>query len=203
MSSPPPILKIVRPFASAEEFIEAEGWTVTPKGMLLVGQRKRKVDSLVRFELALDNGERLMRAEAKVIEYSKTREDRPGGLKVRFKRFDGKTKAFIDRVVKAQKEPPKKDSEYPRREMISLPDIDEEAVLDSSPMSADIIIEGDSSPSATQVMDEGKDEDDSGVRRIALDPIEAPANRDELLQRLRERAKPAKVIEPEDDAETG
>ena len=64
------VVRIVRPYRTEAELIEAEGWTVTKKGMLLVGEGPRDPGTVVRFEVSLESGERLVRAEAKVLEHS-------------------------------------------------------------------------------------------------------------------------------------
>ncbi len=182
----PRILRIVRPYQTLDDFVAAEGWSVNKKGMLLIGQDAMDPDSVVRFEVALESGERVMRAEARVVEYSESRDDRPAGLKVRFKRFDAGTKALIERAVSESQPPPAVDESTqaeappPRPPMVSL--VDNE--LDEEP----IVIDVESSPSATSLLEGGR-EDDTGVRTRERKEIEAPPNREELLERLRERAR--------------
>lgn len=92
-------LHVVRPYASEAELIEREGWTVQSKGMLLVDQDALPADTVVRFDVALADGTKLVVAEGKVVGAQAADGDRPGGLRVRFRRFGASTKAFIDRVV--------------------------------------------------------------------------------------------------------
>lgn len=95
----PLILRITRPYESVEDYIESEGWTISSKRMILLDQPRLDRDTIVRFELSLQTGEKLIRAEARVVGYQAPTPDKPGGPKVRFKRFGGTTKTFIQQVV--------------------------------------------------------------------------------------------------------
>ena len=95
----PRILRITRPYESVEDYIASEGWTISSKRMILLDQPRLERDTIVRFELSLPSGEKLIRAEARVVGYQAPTPDKPGGPKVRFKRFGGTTKAFIQGVV--------------------------------------------------------------------------------------------------------
>jgi hypothetical protein len=95
----PRILRITRPYETVEDYIASEGWTISSKRMILLDQPRLERDTLVRFELSLQSGEKLIRAEARVVGYQAPTPDKPGGPKVRFKRFGGTTKAFIQSVV--------------------------------------------------------------------------------------------------------
>ncbi len=195
-------LKLVRPYDSVDDFLEAEGWSIQPKGMLLLEEPEAASGALVRFEVQLRTGERLIRAEGTVVGHAAAREDRPAGLKVRFKRLDARSKALIDRAGAAQALP-RPPTEPPRPPMVSLPDADG----DSSPSAVEIL--GESSPTASDAPDEVREPgEDSGVRRVTATAADPPRNRDELLARLRDRYRdPARVVEApaldRDDADTG
>jgi hypothetical protein len=108
------ILRIVRPYATEDEFLAGELWTLDAKGALLVGQTPLDPGTLVRFDVVLSNGERVIRAEGKVVKYVEATAARPGGLRVRFTRFGGSTKAFIDRAVELRRAaPPPASAETP------------------------------------------------------------------------------------------
>ena len=104
--SEPVILRIVRPYASEDEFLAGDLWTIDAKGALLVDQRALEPGTLVRFDVLLSSGERVIRAEGKVAKYVEPTATRPGGLRVRFTRFGGSTKAFIDRAVALRRAAP-------------------------------------------------------------------------------------------------
>ncbi|HEY6727357.1 MAG TPA: hypothetical protein VI197_25155 [Polyangiaceae bacterium] len=112
-SNKPRILRITRPYESVEDYIQSEGWTISNKRMILLDQPRFDRDTLVRFELSLQNGEKLIRAEAKVVGYQTPTPDKPGGPKVRFKRFGGTTKAFIQQVVAEHGPGPGLETLYP------------------------------------------------------------------------------------------
>jgi hypothetical protein len=81
--------------------------------MILLNQPRFEKDTIVRFELSLKSGEKLIRAEARVVGYHNATSDKPGGPKVRFKRFGGTTKAFIQRVMAEHGPGPGLDSVQP------------------------------------------------------------------------------------------
>lgn len=112
-SNKPRILRITRPYESVEDYIQSEGWTISNKRMILLDQPRFDRDTIVRFELSLQNGEKLIRAEAKVVGYQTATPDKPGGPKVRFKRFGGSTKAFIQQVVAEHGPGPGLETLYP------------------------------------------------------------------------------------------
>src|SRR5262245_52146129 len=103
----------MRPYESVEDYIQAEGWTISLKRMILLDQPRLDRETIVRFELSLQNGEKLIRAEARVVGYQAPTPDKPGGPKVRFKRFGGTTKAFIQEVVAEHGPGPGLDTVYP------------------------------------------------------------------------------------------
>lgn len=111
--SEPVILRIVRPYASEAEFLAGDLWTLDAKGALLVDQAALAPGTLVRFDVVLSTGERLIRAEGKVVKYVEPTPARPGGLRVRFTRFGGSTKAFIDRAVELRRAAPPARPEAP------------------------------------------------------------------------------------------
>ena len=112
-SNKPRILRITRPYESIEDYIQSEGWTISNKRMILLDQPRFERDTIVRFELSLQNGEKLIRAEAKVVGYQTPTPDKPGGPKVRFKRFGGSTKTFIQQVVAEHGPGPGLETLYP------------------------------------------------------------------------------------------
>jgi hypothetical protein len=97
------ILRVERPYASEDEFLAGDLWTIDAKAALLIGVAPLDPGTLVRFDVVLSTGERVIRAEGKVLKYVDATPARPGGLRVRFTRFGGSTKAFIDRVVQLRR----------------------------------------------------------------------------------------------------
>ena len=95
----PVTLHITRPYASVEEYLAAEAWTVDQHAMLLIDQPPLERDTAIIFDVTLEDGSRPIKAEARVSRVIEPTGDRPGGLRVRFKRYSALTKAFIDRAM--------------------------------------------------------------------------------------------------------
>lgn len=95
----PIVIHVLRPYASEDEFLARESFSISAKSMLLIEQSPLPAETAIVFDVSLANGQKLIRAEGKVIEHVAREGDRPAGLRVRFKRFGAATKAFIDRAV--------------------------------------------------------------------------------------------------------
>ncbi len=150
-------LRLARPYHSVDEYLAAEGWSITAKGMVLVGEPELETGTTVRFEIVLASGEKPIRAEGRVIGYVAARGQRPGGVKVRFNRLGAASKSFIDQVLATRGK--KGGAE----------------VRDAEPMSL----------RPNEVASAPHHEPPQRMPG----PISAPANREELLERLRERAR--------------
>lgn len=251
----PVVLHVIRPYASEEEFLEAEAWTIEARGMLLVDQRELEPNTLVVFDVGLSNGVKMMRAEARVLGYLAPSEEFPGGLRVRFRRYGSQTKAFIERALSVR------EAQLARAEHASsLPPrsgpAPEPAPTEASPVAgstAEAPTPGASSPAETTAAEraavegpapvapepapettataeapsqEGPREaepsgaespvrltpasvrpiatpqtrpfqEPSGIHRRLARTVPAPANRDELLERLRQRARALESITSE------
>jgi hypothetical protein len=98
MLSSPIVLHVLRPYTNEEEYLASERSSIESKTMLLIDQPPLPAETFIVFDVQLQNGEKPIRAEAKVIGHSLSTATEPGGLRVRFKRFGAKTKAFIDRA---------------------------------------------------------------------------------------------------------
>jgi hypothetical protein len=92
-------LHITRPYANVEEYLAAEAWSVDAHAMLLIDQPALDRDTAIIFDVTLADGSRPIKAEARVSRVVEPTGDRPGGLRVRFKRYSAPTKAFIDRAM--------------------------------------------------------------------------------------------------------
>lgn len=204
--SEPLVLRVVRPYATQEEFLAEESWTIIDdKSMILVGEELEK-DTIIRFELVLTDGSRLMRGEAKVTRAVPEADGRPAGIRVRFRRFGASTKELIDRVLADRKKtrrskrsatpaPLVLDAEpaisFPPEPALpsepvgsaSLPpDVEPDStVIDVPPIPAPIQASKRTPPPAPSSRRER-------LRSSRPGPVDPPPNREELLQRLRERA---------------
>jgi len=67
--------------------------------MLLIDQPPLDKDTAIVFDVTLRDGSRPIKAEARVTRHVEAEGERPGGLRVRFKRYGAPTKAFIERAV--------------------------------------------------------------------------------------------------------
>ena len=127
----PVVVHVVRPYSSEQEYLAAEAWSIDAKGMLLVDAEPLAPDTAVLFDVALADGQKPIRAEGRVVKVVAASNGRPGGLKVRFKRFGAATKAFIERAVKAQNaasEPER--ASHPEAERPSTPEAEQASQVD-------------------------------------------------------------------------
>jgi hypothetical protein len=93
------VLHVTRPYENEEAYIQAEAWTVDTRSMLLIDQAPIPADTVLTFAVTLGDGSRPIKAEAKVTGSVEPKDGRPGGLRVRFKRYGAPTKAFIERAM--------------------------------------------------------------------------------------------------------
>jgi hypothetical protein len=189
----PAVVHVIRPYSSEQDYLAAEAWSIDARSMLLIDAEPLPLDTAVLFDIALEDGHKPIRAEGRVVGMVAAQGERPGGMKVRFKRFGAATKAFIERAVKAKTaagepelasqlgadKPSSPEAERPSQvevERISMPELrasmtDLEAVPAPAP-----------APEPAPAADR-----DSGVQQRRPGPIAPPANREELLTRLRQR----------------
>lgn len=201
--SNPIVLHVVRPYQSEEEYLAAEAWSIDAKSMLLIGQRRLPPDTAVLFDVALGNGHKVIKAEARVVGAVAAKGDRPGGLRVRFKRFGATTKAFIDRAVaahaaaaEAQPAPPSAPSSpepgsapLAAPAPVSAPEEtrDRPSTPEAAPASdrrAEV-----APPPAEKPAQQNVAAERSGIHRRVVAPVPAPPNREELLEKLRARSR--------------
>jgi hypothetical protein len=207
--STPIVIHLHRPYGSEEEYIAHEHFSIEAKSMLLIDQPALPLDTAVVFDVTLENGQKPIRAEARVIGHVEPEGERPGGLRVRFRRFGAATKAFIDRAVNHT---PAADS-APVNSVAPVVDSGPRAsiapVVDSGPL-ASIAPVVDSAPSAAPPVDAcpalaigaaamhaatplhsgqpSEADETSGIHKKTCVPaVAAPPDREALLARLRGR----------------
>ena len=210
--SSPIVIHMHRPYGSEEEYIARERFSIEAKSMLLIDQPALPLDTAVVFDVTLDNGQKPIRAEGRVIGYEGPQGDRPGGVRVRFRRFGAATKAFIDRAVNGVPEASAPYSSPAVSAPIApAPPTTARSALEAAPdaapapqSAADAAPSGvlssetrlapalSSSPSpmpAALPINESNDGDEaSGIhKKTSLPYVAAPANREALLARLRGR----------------
>jgi len=171
--SSPIVIHLQRPYASEEEYLARERFSIEAKSMLLIDQPALPLDTAIVFDVTLENGQKPIRAEAKVVGYVEPQGEHPGGLRVRFRRFGAATKAFIDRAVNGASAP-------------LVPVVAAAAPLD---MKAEVALAGDlvHAPAAIANNSANDADETSGIHRKTATAVAAPANREALLARLRGR----------------
>ena len=190
--NPVVVVHVVRPYASEQDYLNAEAWTIDQRSMLLIDAEALPGDTAVLFDISLADGHKPIRAEGRVVGMVHESGGRPGGMRVRFKRFGAATKAFIERAVKAKSggaeperpsapeaEPPSQVDAAPER--ISLVDGDRASMPEVRLSMTDL------EPAQPPPPSSPSNREPSGLRQRVPGPVTAPANREELLQRLRQR----------------
>ncbi len=185
----PIVVHVVRPYPSEQEYLNAEAWSIDARTMLLINAEPLAPDTAVLFDVALGDGQKPIRAEGRVIGTTPAQGERPGGLRVRFKRFGAATKAFIERAVmlKSAADQPERPSQ-PDAARASAPEAEPPSVVDVERVSLPEVrasmtdLEAVAAASFTS-----NERERSGVRPRLPGPVAAPPHREELLERLRRR----------------
>jgi hypothetical protein len=100
--APPPLpaaIRITRPYASEDDFLEKELETLTRASITLLGAQARPQGVVLRFELVLTSGAVLMRGEGRVVGFKADAFEGLGGLTLRFTRLDTRSKALVDKAA--------------------------------------------------------------------------------------------------------
>jgi hypothetical protein len=198
----PVVVHVVRPYATEQEYLAAEAWSIDARGMLLLEVEALPVDTAVLFDVALSDGQKPIRAEGRVVAVVPEEGDRPAALRVKFKRFGAATKAFIERAVKAKSsggepdrpsQPGAERPSAPDAERVSVVEVERVSVVEVERVSV-VEVERPSLPDLRASMTgleavSPSSPEQSGVSQRKPGPVAAPANREELLARLRMRQK--------------
>jgi hypothetical protein len=186
--SSPIVIHVLRPYANEEEYLANESFSIDSKTMLLIDQAQLPADTAVVFDVQLQNGQKPIRAEAKVLGYVPAANGRPSGLRVRFKRFGAATKAFIDRAVAASAgaAPVSAPGAAPPSRPISVRAAPALGAEPAAPRAEAAQAAASVPPKVAPV---GERRESSGIHRRAVAMPATPVNREELLERLRTRAR--------------
>jgi hypothetical protein len=95
----PVAIRITRPYATDDELLAREPDTITRTGVTLLGAQSRPQGVVLRFELALANGTAILRGEGRVVGYKPNVQDGLGGLALRFTRLDTRSKSLVDKAA--------------------------------------------------------------------------------------------------------
>jgi hypothetical protein len=98
-SRSPVAIRITRPYASEDEYIERELETLSRTGVVLLHAQPRPEGVILRFEVVLASGQPVLRGEGRVVGYKSNALEGAPGLVLRFTRLDTRSKALVDRVA--------------------------------------------------------------------------------------------------------
>jgi hypothetical protein len=188
--SSPFTLRIVRPYASRDEFLQSDCWTVDRTEMLLVGVEGVSQGAHVNFEIVLENREVVVRGEGRALELIPPNNGRPGGVRIRFKQLDSASKSTLRKALEIQKrQAAEKVAAAPAAAPVAAPP---EAAPDAPAPEAPPLVGSSPAPLPADepivASPEPDREETSGIHRVT-GPIPTPGNREALLERLRERAR--------------
>jgi hypothetical protein len=184
-------LKLVRPYETEADYLASEAWTISRKSLLLLGQAPLPDGTGVRCQVTLRGGAKLIEAEGVAAGYIESRDDRPGGLKLKLSRMSPATQKLIQRALgaRAKSATPASAPEHSAPEH-SAPE--HSAPEHSAPRYS---APRHSAPAGASVSRAPNVELGSDRRARALGElgarrsvhVDVPANRDALLARLRQR----------------
>ena len=220
--SSPIVIHVLRPYANEEEYLASERFSIESKTMLLIDQAPLPAETPIVFDVQLQNGQKPIRAEAKVLGHVTATAGQPGGLRVRFKRFGAATKAFIDRAVAGSAPAPAAVTPPTRPTSVrptsvrptsarptsvrptSVRPTSVRPALAPEPVRLEAELARAAADSAPNVARAAERRESSGIHRRAVKLPVTPINREELLERLRTRARAAvRLSEPKPDKQTG
>jgi hypothetical protein len=185
---PPPTIRITRPWASEKEFIEGDLAYLGRTGVLLPNAPAREPGELIRFEIVLSTGAPVFRGEGHVVLYHAPGGAKPPGLEVRFTRIDARSKLVLDRVRERR-------TALVRSGSMPPPALVSQAPPGSMSLGPPPLIMSQAPPpggdtGSFRIIAVRSPETESAILRAkARGPIPPPPNREEMLERLRERAK--------------
>jgi hypothetical protein len=97
--SAPLAIRITRPYATEDDYLEQELDTLTRASITLIGAQPRPEGAMLRFELVLTSGQVLLRGEGRVTGFKPNAHQGLGGLSLRFTRLDSRSKALLDKAA--------------------------------------------------------------------------------------------------------
>jgi hypothetical protein len=189
---PPPLpaaIRITRPYASEDDFLDRELDTFTRASITLLGAQSRPQGVVLRFELVLASGQVLVRGEGRVVAFKANAFEGLGGLTLRFTRLDTKSKALVDRAAALREQrrpstrPPTHDTTTPDPMPLPPPPPTLPGMPRPAPQESGVVaFEADAAPQSEPSLPLARPSAPSASS------ADAP-ERDSLLERLRRRAK--------------
>jgi len=189
---PPVTIRITRPYGSENEFIDGDLAWIGRSTIVLADSPARKTGEVIRFEVVLKTGSPVFRGEGSVVAHNLPGSGKPPGLGVRFTRIDARSKLILDQI-RERRAALSRSGENPAATPVAAPP---EATPVAAPPEA---VAPAASPAATAAAPAVTTEIQPPIRaaseRRVVDranppsKVAAPSNRDEILERLRSRAK--------------
>jgi hypothetical protein len=198
-------IRIARPQATEDEFLEQELDTITRTGVTLLGAQPRPQGVVLRFEIVLASGTIVLRGEGRVVAFKPNAHQGLGGLTLRFTRLDSKSKALVDKAnavresrrpslhppPPSSRPPPVADmSPAPPPVVVSrVPPLPAVLPPEPSPVPPILAPPPPPPPARSSASKAAPPSARLPATNGRLAPLPAPAGRDALLERLRARAK--------------
>jgi hypothetical protein len=195
--APPPLpaaIRITRPYASEDDYLDKELETLTRASITLLGAQSRPQGVVLRFELALSSGQVLMRGEGRVVAFKANAFEGLGGLTLRFTRLDTRSKALVDKAaaLREQRRPSTR-PQFPDQADASAEKIPPPPEAPRE-MPAPLAAAPEPPPTSQPANIPPANQSPSSAREPSL---ASPPGRDSLLERLRARAR---ALDPNDVA---
>ncbi|MCA9597123.1 MAG: hypothetical protein KC776_27605 [Myxococcales bacterium] len=180
-----------RPYGSLEELIEAEAWSITRERLVLVGHPAIPDGSPLRVDLVLASGERVLRAEGKVVDQFPSEGDRTGGPRLALRRVTRDSQKLINLASAHNGAPPPRGKQFSLLDM----DIDLEQSLPPPVAEVPVVIHPPEPELEPPPPPEPEPEpppevaalEPSADEQARAAPVEPPEERETLLERLRQR----------------
>lgn len=173
--SSPVTIRITRPYGSDNEFIDGDFAWIGRSTIILPHSPARNTGEIIRFEVVLTSGAPVFRGEGSVVAHHPPGGAKPPGLEVRFTRIDARSKLILDKVRERR-------ANFARTSELTA--IEVRPMTDDLPMLAVAAPPQQMQPPTRAASERRVVEPVSPATKVA-----APPNRDEILERLRERAK--------------
>jgi hypothetical protein len=157
--------------------------------ILLADAPAREPGELIRFEIVLSTGTPVFRGEGHVVAHHAPGGAKPPGLEVRFTRIDARSKLILDRVRERRTALVRSGSMPPPAHVSQAPPPGSFS-LGPPPLIMSFAPPSRLEPGSPRIMTARSAETEAAILRAKeRGPIPPPPNREEMLARLRERAK--------------
>ncbi|HMI86118.1 MAG TPA: hypothetical protein VK550_18615 [Polyangiaceae bacterium] len=178
-----------RPWASEKEFIDADLAYLGRTAILLPNAPAREPGELIRFEIVLSTGAPVFRGEGHVVAHHAPGGAKPPGLEVRFTRIDARSKLLLDRV-RERRTALVRSGSIPPPALVSHAPPPGSLSLGPPPLILSQLPGPRPDAGSLRITTARSAETEAAIRRAKeRGPVAPPSNREEMLARLRERAK--------------